>query len=154
MALDATKPEDSALVSALPGWIRTLAAAINTNENNISAGSALAVTELNLSGGTTAMAVGVDLSAAMIEMVLLTASGGCVLEEITGGTQGQVKMFRLGDANVEFEKDDTKIGLNQVGAGTVYGGTTGDIIAFVNVGGDPSGPTNGVWWELFRLGKV
>lgn len=153
MALDTTKPEDTVLVSALAAYIRANRLAINTNETSIAAGSALVYTILNVAGGATAMDIDDDLSAAMLEMVLLTGTGAADIAEITGGTAGQVKIFILGDANVRFERDLTKIALNQSEAETYYGGTTHDVIAFVNIGGNP-GVDNGIWWELFRTPRV
>lgn len=154
MALDTTKPADSILLSELAAFIRANRVAINTNETSIAAGSALVYTILNVSGGATVMDIDTDLSAAMLEMVYLTGSGAADIAEITGGTAGQVKIFMLGDANVRFERDLTKIALNQSDAETYYGGVQYDVIAFVNIGGDPVAPDNGIWWELFRTPRV
>jgi len=154
MALDTTKPADSALVSAIAAYIRANRVAINTNETSIAAGSALVYTNLNINAGVTALDIDTDLSAAMLEMVRITGSGAADIEEITGGTAGQVKIFHLGDANIRFKRDLTKLGLNQSAAETYYGGVTYDIVAFVNIGGDQSVPTNGIWWELWRTPRV
>lgn len=154
MALDTTKPADSELVSLLASYIRANRAAINTNETSIAAGSALVFTELNVGAGETALDIDDDLSAAMLEMVWLTGTGAADIAEIVGGTAGQVKIFILGDANVRFERDLTKIALNQSEAETYYGGTQYDVVAFVNIGGDPGAADNGVWWELFRTPRV
>ena len=154
MSLDTTKPADSALVSVLAEYIRANRVAINTNETSIAAGSALVYTNLNVNAGTTALAIGTDLSSAMLEMVRITGSGAADIEEITGGTAGQVKIFHLGDADIRFKRDLTKIALNQSAAEDYYGGVTYDVVAFVNIGGDPAASANGVWWELFRTPRV
>lgn len=154
MALDTTKPADSVLVSAIAAYIRANRLAINTNETSIAAGSALVYTILNVNAGAVAMDIDTDLSAAMLEMVLLTGTGVADIAEITGGTAGQVKIFLLGDANVRFERDLTKIALNQSAAETYYGAVQYDVIAFVNIGGDPVAPANGIWWELWRTPRV
>ena len=154
MALDTTKPADSALVSALAAYVRANRLAINTNETSIAAGSALVYTILNVGAGAVAMDIDDDLSAAMLEMVLLTGTGAADIAEIVGGTAGQVKIFLMGDANIRFERDLTKIALNQSVAETYYGAVQYDVIAFVNIGGDPVGAVNGVWWELFRTPRV
>jgi len=154
MALDTTKPEDSVLVSAIASYIRANRQAINTNESSVAAGSALVYTNLNIGAGVTALDIDTDLSAAMLEMVRITGTGAADIAEITGGTAGQVKIFHLGDSNVRFERDLTKIALNQSEAETYYGGQIYDVIAFVNIGGDPAVPTNGVWWELFRTPRA
>lgn len=154
MALDTTKPADSDLISVLASYIRANRVAINTNETSIAAGSALVYTNINISGGVTALDIDTDLSAAMLEMVRITASGASDIEEITGGTAGQVKIFHLGDGNIRFKRDLTKIALNQSEAEDYYGGVQYDVVAFVNIGGDPQVPANGVWWELFRTPRV
>ena len=154
MALDTTQPADSVLVSAIAAYIRANRLAINTNETSISAGSALVYTDLNVSGGTTTLDIDTNLSAAMLEMISISGSGAADIAEITGGTAGQVKIFIMEDGNIRFERDLTKIALNQSEAETYFGGTQYDVIAFVNLGGDPAVPTNGVWWELFRTPRV
>lgn len=156
MALDTTQPADSVLVSALAAYIRANRQAINTNESSIAAGSALVFTELNVGAGETAMDIDDDLSAAMLEMVWLTGTGAADIAEIVGGTAGQVKIFMFGDANVRFERGtgDGDINLNQSVAEDYYGGQQYDVVALVNIGGDPAAPLNGVWFELFRTPTV
>jgi len=154
MALDTTKPEDSVLMSTIAAYIRANRLSINTNETSIAAGSALVYTNLNIAAGVVALDIDTDLSAAMLEMVRITGTGAADIAEITGGTAGQVKIFHLGDGNIRFERDLTKIALNQSAAEVYYGGQIYDVVAFVNIGGDPAGAVNGVWWELFRTPRV
>lgn len=154
MAVDATRPQDISLVSELAYWIRNTRAAHNVLETLVAAGSSLVYTDLNVAAGVTALECGVDLSNAMLEVISITGTGVAEIEEITLGQAGQVKIFRIGDGNITFAYDLLRLALNQAPADPAYGGTTGDILALMNLGGDPTVPDNGVWWELFRTPRV
>jgi len=154
MSLDATKPADTALVSELGEIGRETRAAVNALETSIAAlaGVALA-TEQNLVGGTTNLVIGTDVSNVAFEVVIVSGAGACVLATMTGGTAGQLKIFVCADANITFTKGLAAAGafvLNQPDHAADYAGYAGDIIALVNVDGDPATANNGYWQEVWR----
>lgn len=157
MALDAAKPADTNLVSELPAIHRETRAAVNALETSISALSAVALAAtVNIAGGTTNLLIGTDLSNVAFEVVIITGAGACVLATMTNGTAGQLKIFVCNDANITFDKGAAANGqfiLNQPDHVANYGGTAGDVIALVNVGGDP-GVDNGYWLEVWRTPTV
>jgi len=152
MSLDATVPSDAGFVSDLAGYSRETRAALNVIETAVaSLGAVASVTELALAAGATSIAVGSGgLSSLRWEIVLLTAAGAANIAQITGGTQGQLKIFILLDADVQFVRNPTYIALNQPAAIANYGGYAGDVIAFVNINGNPSTGVDGYWKEIWR----
>ena len=149
MTLDATKPTDQELVSALPYWIRESREEIN---NIIEDTTQLTVTELTIQTGETALEVGTDLTDTDMEVVLVSSSDPVVIEQIIKGVQGQLKIFIFQGNNVSF-RDGPKSGgnlyLNHLPAMTTFDAEQDDVIALLNIGGDGSSEY-GYWKELWR----
>ena len=152
MSLDVNKPEDQAHVSELPSYIREDRVEINS----ISAGGAVAQTDLAVAAGTTSLTVGTDVSAVGLETIVVTGSGVAALESIIGGTDGQIKILIFQDANVSLvdgSKADGEFYLNHLPALSSFSPQQDDVIALRNVGGD--GATDyGYWKELYRTISV
>ena len=148
MSLDISEPSDQRKVSELPGYIREDREEINS----ISAGGAVAQTDLTVTAGQTSLVVGTDLSAVGLETVLVTGSGVATIAAITGGTDGQVKIFIFQDANVDFTdgtKADGKMYLNHLPVLSDFSPQQDDVLALRNVGGDGAS-VHGYWKELYR----
>lgn len=149
MTLDVNQPTDQVLVSEIAEYIREDREEINS----ISAGEANASTNLTITGGTTSLVVGEanDLDPANFETVVVTGSGVAGITTITGGMDGQVKIFIFQDSNVSFV-DGVKSGgqmyLNHVPALSSFNAADGDILALRNIGGN--GTVHGYWKELWR----
>lgn len=153
MTIDATKPADSDLISTLGLRGREEREAINALESAIAAlGAVATVTRYVCSAGQTTIPVGVTggLSNLKWELVLISGGGAAAIQNLTGGTEGQMKIFIMLDANVTFVRDATKMDLNQPAVVADFGGYAGDVIAFANENGNPATSTNGFWKELFR----
>jgi len=148
--MDATKPTDTDLISALPAYIREARAAINA----LSAGSGVGVTEYEIPAGTISLTVGTDVGRFGYELLILTSDGAAVsLEHILGGVQGQVKTIVFRDNNVSFVDglaNDGHLYLNQPPVGSVFTGQLNDSITLVNIGGDGGSTTHGFWKEVSR----
>ena len=151
MPLDAGEPKDTDLVSELALRERETRAYINSLETLLALLSGVSVsTEYNCGAGQSDLPVGnPGLGDIPIEMVFITGTGAAQVDTISGAREGQIKIFRLGDANVTFALGGNLV-LNQPGAAPPYGGTIGDIIALVNKDGDPATVTDGSWYELWR----
>ena len=148
MTLDITKPTDQCLVSEIPGYIRENRVAINAFE---SGDAEYTTTIINLSTGTTTLVVGTDIANVDMEIILISALGACVLENITGGTAGQIKIFVMQDSDISFTdgvKSEGKFYLNQLPALTDFNAAQDDTLALVNVGGD--GVSNSGYWKEFN----
>lgn len=149
MTLDATKPLDSDLGSLLAGYIRENRTAINA----LTAGTTeIVATTLSLSSGSTTFAVGTDVSDVMLEIILLSALGASSLSTLTGGVNGQVKIFIAQDNDVSFvdgTKSSGQFYLNQLPAAASFDMSTDDVLILVNVGGDGSSE-DGYWKEIYR----
>jgi hypothetical protein len=152
MTLNVNSPADSDLLSTLAARDREERVAINALETAISElGLSATVTRLALVPGATSIVVGSGgLSSLRLEMVFLTGAGLANIAQITGGTEGQIKIFVLLDANVAFVRNPTYIALNQPAAIPTFGNYAGDVIAMVNVNGAPGSFINGYWKELWR----
>ncbi len=149
MSLDANQPTDQVLVSELPAYIRAIHAAVNALALGA---SPLVCTTLSIVAGDNTLVVGTDLSASTFELVLTSALGAATLEYLRGGTEGDVKIFLMQNNLVSFKdgtKADGKFYLNQLPVLTDFNAQTGDVIAFVNVGGNGA-LTYGYWQELWR----
>ena len=153
MALDATKPTDQVLNAELPKYIRETREAINSIETL--AGD-VSVTKTTIAGGTSSLDIDNDLSDNAIEIILISSTGNSEIQQITGGTQGQLKIFIMQDADISF-KDGNESGgeiyLNQTPAGSTFSCQKNDVLALVNIDGDGSS-NNGYWKEVFRLEAV
>ena len=153
MTLDATKPNDTELISELASYIREDRVAINA----LSGGSDIGFTDLDVAAGATSLSVGTELGAYGIEIVTVTGLGLADIATILGGTEGQIKIFIFQDSNVDLVDGNIKSGgvfyLNQLPAGSDFEPDLDDVIALVNIGGDGAS-TYGYWKELFRTLSV
>ena len=148
MSLDATKPTDVELMSALPIYIREARAAINA----LSGGGDVGVTDLTIAAGAIALTVGTDLGLFGLETVIVDALAGVNISTIVGGSQGQVKIFIFQDNNIGIVDGlalNGGIYLNQLPALTTFAAQTNDVLALVNIGGDGS-TVQGYWKEISR----
>ena len=146
--MDATKPTDVELVSALPTYIREARAAINA----ISGTGNVGVTDLTIPAGTTSLTVGTDLGSYGFEIVVVDAIAAVNISTILGGTQGQVKVFVFQDNNIGIVDGLALSGaiyLNQLPALLTLAAQTNDVLALVNIGGDGS-TVQGYWKEISR----
>lgn len=145
MTLNVNEPADTRLVSELPSYIRENRVAINAFE---SGDAEYTTTTITLATGTTTLVVGTDLANVDMEIILISALGACVLENITGGSAGQIKIFVMQDNDISFKdgvKSEGKFYLNQLPALTDFDAAQDDVLAVVNVGG-----SSGYWKEFNR----
>lgn len=161
MTLDATKPNDATdMVSELGDIGRETRAEVNALAASIAAlGAVTTFTEYNAAAGQTTIAVGAGgLGDVPIESILVTGAGLAALQTITGARSGQIKIFVMGDANVSLVDNNSGLNgtfdLNVLPAGTPYGNYIKDVIALLNIDGDPDASDNGYWRELFRSPSV
>jgi hypothetical protein len=148
MSLDATKPTDQEMISALPIYIREARAAINA----LSGGGDVGVTELTIAAGAVSLTVGTDLGLFGLEAVIVDAIAGVSIASIVGGVQGQVKVFTFQDNNIGIVDGlalNGGIYLNQLPALSTFAAQANDVLALVNIGGDGS-TVQGYWKEIFR----
>ena len=147
MSLNINEPSDQRTVSELPGYIRAIHQALNALELT----SNITVTDLYVSTGVTALVIGVELSTAVIEVILIDSLSSDLVQ-IRGGTEGQVKIFIFQGNNISFTdgvKSDGRLYLNQLPVGSIFNAQQDDVIALVNIGGDGSAEY-GYWKEVWR----
>ncbi len=152
MTLDANQPSDSALVSSLPSYIRADRAEINS----VSGSGNVGVTNLALSAGSISIVVGTDVGTYGYEVIIISCATAEIIATMTGGTDGQVKVFVFQDANVDITdgvKSDGKFYLDQLPALSDYTPIQDAVLAVVNIGGDGAS-THGYWKELYRIVPV
>jgi hypothetical protein len=156
MALNASLPSDTtSFVSDLGSIGRETRAALNALEtvvNGIS-GSA-SVSEVALTAGQTVLIIGTDIGNVQLEVIYLSSDTTETLVNFTKGTNGQLKIIYFVDANVTIEKLVTKFNLNSSGSFADFEGSAGDILALVNIDGDPTISENGYWQEAWRTPKI
>ena len=154
MTLADNEPTDQRLVSELPSYIRETRAALNDIEG---LENTVGQTDLNIQPGTTTLAIGDDLGDYGYETVTISGVGASILETITNGTHGQIKVIIFEDDGVDLTDDasmaDGTFHLEQLPVGEDFGAQEGDIIALMNIGGSP-GVDNGYWKELYRTLSV
>jgi len=153
MSLDTSKPTDQVVASELPSYIRENRVAINELISGI---TEVTNTELLVSAGDNALVIGTDLVDISIETILISGLGASTIEQIRGGTQGQVKIFIFQGNNVSFKdgsKSDGQIYLNQLPVGSIFAAQQDDVIALINIDGDGSSEY-GYWKELWRQESV
>lgn len=147
MALDATKPTDVEIMSALPLYMRESRAAINALSSVVDVG----VTKLTIPPGTVALTVGTDIGLYGLEIIIVDADAAVNISKILNGTQGQTKIFIFQDDNISIVDGLTLAGgiyLNQLPEFTSLAAHINDILALTNIGG--SGTDHGYWKEVFR----
>ncbi len=148
MTLDATKPTDIEMVSALPIYIREARAAINA----LSGGGDVGVTELTIPPGTVSLTIGVDIGLFGFEIIIVDAIAAVNISNILGGTQGQTKVFVFRDNDISIVDGlalNGAIYLNQLPALSSFAAQINDVLALTNVGGDGA-TVQGYWKEIFR----
>jgi hypothetical protein len=147
--MDATKPTDVEITSALPAYIRETRAGVNA----LSAGSGVGVTALTIAVGAIALTVGTEVGTFGYEILITDATGASNIAKILGGMQGQTKKFIFQDNNVGIV-DGAALGgniyLNQLPALSTFAAQTNDILELVNIGGDGGVTTHGYWKEVSR----
>lgn len=143
------EPMNQRLVSELPSYIREDRAAINSIVGQGNVG----FTDLTIAAGAIALAVGTDLDDYGLEIITVTGAGLADIATITGGTEGQMKIFIFQDANVDIVDGNAKAGgvfyLNHLPAGSDFDAQQDDVLAVVNIGGDGAS-VYGYWKEIFR----
>lgn len=152
MTLDANKPLDQVLVSSIAAYIRENRVAINA----ISGTGNVGVTDLTVAAGSTSLVVGTDIGVYGLELVIITGAAAIVLTAMTGGTEGQIKVFIFQDANIDLTdgvKADGKFYLDHLPALSDFSPQQDDVLALANVGGDGA-TVHGYWKELFRTISV
>ncbi len=142
MTVDATKPTNTDLSSVYAAYLRETREQLNVALAN----SALVTKSAVTVNGQTILISGTDVTAVGIEIVFITAIGSETLNNVTNATDGDIKIFWLVAGSCTFADDDTKFSNN---GDADFVGATGDVIAYVNNGGDAAG-TDGYWHELFR----
>ena len=152
MTLDVNKPTDQAFVAELSAYIRENRVAINA----ISGVGNVGITDLTVAAGVISLVVGTDVGLYGLELVIIDAAAAIVLATMTGGTEGQIKIFIFQDANIDITdgaKADGKFYLNHLPALSNYSPQQDDVLAVANVGGDGAS-VHGYWKELFRTASV
>ena len=154
MTLAENEPTDQRLVSELPSYMRETRAAVNNIEG---LESTVGSTEISIQPGSTTLVVGTDLGDYGYESISMVGLGVSVLETITNGSHGQVKVIIFQDGDVSMTDDNAQADgtfyLNQSPAGEDFEPEANDVIAIMNIGGTP-GVNNGYWKELYRTLSV
>ena len=155
MTIDATKPEDTVLVSEIPGYIR--AGRAEMNSIGVTGTGAVGAVTLDINGAVT-LTIGTELSGEGFETVVITNTGApSALTAILGGTQGMIKMFVFLDTNVDMTDSNALANgtfhLNEAPALGDYSPAQYDVLTLVNIGGDGAG-THGYWREVDRAANV
>lgn len=150
MSLDATLPTDNTTTLAeYAALLRATREEVNTLATAVAAlgGAVASVSTLSCGSGKTQIVVGTDVGDITLETVLITGTAAVDIDEIVQGRAGQIKVFIFGDTNITFSNANDKIDLNCVGD---YTSAAGDVVALVNIDGDPDISENGYWKEIFR----
>ncbi len=154
MTIDATKPEDSVLVSELPGYIKD--GRVEMNSISLAGTGAVGAQTLDVLGAVS-LTIGTELASEGFETVVISSTGASVLATILGGTQGQIKVFVFQDLNVVITDSNAKANgtfhLNEAPALGNYTPAVDDVLTVVNIGGDGAG-THGYWREVDRAANV
>lgn len=149
MTLDATVPTDEEIISAYAAYARETRAQVNTNISDIAETGVVTVVSTVTINGSTTLVTGTDVNDVPLELVIITATGVETLNNITGASEGQIKILWLLSGTLTYTDDDTKFANN---GDADFAGATGDVIVYVNKDGDGAG-TDGYWHELFRTLK-
>lgn len=146
MSLDETKPADTEFVSTLGSYARETRAAVNDLEDIVTAlGAAGFYQEVNIPLGVTDLAIDTYLENVNMEIVKLTGAGAVSITDISGASEGMLKMFYFADGNVTFA-NNVNIALNQPAHVTDRTFAAGDwiVLAYIDT----------VWVEQSRLEHV
>jgi hypothetical protein len=143
MTLDASKPTDVEEVSDLPAFERETRQAINDLETLVGVLGATSIyTELVVPGGVTTLITGTHVANVPVELVKISSGVASTISDISGGTEGQWKIFYFADSNITFNNDQVTIQLDQPIVVTSYTFAIHDVLALAFI--------DGVWCELFR----
>jgi len=148
MTLNVNEPTDVRMVNELPAYIREGRVAINA----VSGSGNVGVTTLAVTAGATSLSIGSELGSYGLELIVCTGVGVATLTTILGGSNGMVKVFIFGDANVRFTDGPKLTGqfyLNHLPALSNFLPQIDDVLAIVNIGGDGAA-VYGYWKELYR----
>ena len=148
MTLNVNEPTDARMVNELPAYIREGRVAINA----VSGSGNVGVTILAVTAGATSLSIGSELGSYGLELIVCTGVGVATLTTILGGSNGMVKVFIFGDANVRFTDGPKLTGqfyLNHLPALSNFLPQIDDVLAIVNIGGDGAA-VYGYWKELYR----
>ena len=147
MSLDATKPDSTTFLSEFSELARETRAALNA----IEAETGVANTTLTFAG--VQLNVGVDLSEALQEVVMLSGTGA--LTTMINGIEGMSKKFVCITENLSFiyNAAATVGGVLRLNSFDDLTASAGDSIEFVNIGGDALG-NDGYWLETNRTLSV
>jgi hypothetical protein len=114
-------------------------------------------TTINMGVGDTSLVTGVDLSNVINEIVVLTADAAVNLTTMLLALSGAIKTIVAADDDVTIIQDKASttggtFSLNSP-AGVDLELQTGDVISFVNIGGDGL-LAQGYWHEMYRTLRV
>jgi len=141
-----TSPPDDEPVSKWPEYIRRVASLLDDLTTAI---SGLSITDIDLSDGQSILEVGNHLADVAVEVVFLSCdSGSADIKDISGGSNGQLKFFIIKTTNIKLSNDSNII-LNQTYSNE-FEPVIHDMIAFVNIAGNPDTDTDGTWREILR----
>ena len=148
VSVTTTSPPDNELVSKWPEYVRRVASLL---DDIITSVSGLGIVDVPLDNGDTLLEVGDTLGDVALEVVFLSCdSGSADIDLISGGSNGQLKFFIIKTAGIKFSDDtNTNIALNQTYSDE-FESAIHDVIAFVNVDGNPETLNNGTWREILR----
>lgn len=135
MTIDTTQPLDSELVSNLPGWIRTLAAAISSTTIEISRYNFDAIDTTIISSDVAIELIQVNADAAVGIHTISTT-------ELTA--EGRIKVIIADDNNVTLVHNTGNLRLNGDPALPDFPMSQGDAIVFI------WDRIDNLWTELFR----
>lgn len=144
--IDATSPTDGDLASTIPLRIRETREAVNTCWASLGA-SGMTPVYNSKSVSDTITTFGVE--GAIIETIALTgtATGASLLTHMTGAREGCIVIISARDDNVTIKHNAGSIEMTDSADISLQ---SGDFVFFINEGGDPDVPDNGVWKELIR----
>jgi len=125
-----------------------------TKRIKLSLGGGLGMTTYNMTAGQTTLAARTDVKNTPIEVVFLGAVVAETLEMINNCLSGCVKILVATGSNVTVRRNDSYMKTKNPLADPDINLNTGDVIAFTNIGGDPSASLNGTWLEIFRSLQV
>jgi len=125
-----------------------------TKKIKYSIGGGLGVSTHAMTTGQTVLTAGTDIKNTPIEVIFLGAAAAETLEMINGATDGNIKVLVATGNNVTVKRNDSYIKTKNPTANPDFAMQTGDVLALVNVDGNPSSSLNGTWLELFRALQV
>jgi len=158
MALNINLPNDSTLISQFDDFLRETRRYIN-DLGAVLGQNAFTLTNLTVTNGILNVLSDyidpryADLSNVNLELVVTTAASTESLSAMYYGTEGQIKVFIVNTDNLTFLKEDTSEGYFDLNSPDDFEPKTGDIIIFINIGGDGGNESHGYWKELTRILK-